>query len=237
MKALLVGCGPSGENWRDYCDDDTIVIAFNSAIVHLADRADYFLVVENLGHDIAQRFPWLMTETHPDCVKLISDKTCRKLGLEQHVIPGLVSNITRRMIPDDPDWTFATAALYTGPMCMPRFSVGTVLMQGIHWACQLPHVDEIHSIGCPLCWADRQHWTEEANPYKPGASFYLQDKVFIKVNDRDTIWQWAMSAAYLASIRDSLPKPWHDHSDGLLQIPNMADGMQYFNGHARNLRL
>lgn len=56
---LLVGAGVSGELWADHCDSKTIVVAANSAIVPLADRADIFICTEGNGFDL----PWYWTET------------------------------------------------------------------------------------------------------------------------------------------------------------------------------
>jgi hypothetical protein len=47
---LLVGGGPSGEKWEDYCDEHTVVMCANSAIKPLAHRANYFLCTEGNGY-------------------------------------------------------------------------------------------------------------------------------------------------------------------------------------------
>lgn len=57
---LFVGAGKSGEAWEDHCNKDTLVVAANSTIKHLADRANVFLCTEGNGYDLE----WFHTETN-----------------------------------------------------------------------------------------------------------------------------------------------------------------------------
>jgi hypothetical protein len=72
MKALIIGCGPGGEDWREVYDAEQpdVTIVTNSAIVECADIADYFVCVENLGPDPAKDHPWILEDTR--AVKIIT---------------------------------------------------------------------------------------------------------------------------------------------------------------------
>jgi hypothetical protein len=55
----LIGAGPSSKGWREHYREGDILIACNSAILQLADVADYFLCTEGNGYELG----WFWTET------------------------------------------------------------------------------------------------------------------------------------------------------------------------------
>ncbi len=225
MHVLIVGCGPSGEDWYTHHNGDTTLIACNSAIVPLAKDADMFMCLENLGWanegkgDVG--FPWIHTET--DALKVIDQKNLEPERFKQPMV-GNIQPIPRDNI---------------RPMTYPQIAVGTVLADALK-ACIAMDATEVHSIGFPLYLTEgKHHWTEEGNIYTPGCSFYMQPEVFVKVRydkmnwEPRTIWQWAMSAAWLKSVE--YPFKWIDHSKGLLQIPGIEKLVKHMTEKPRDL--
>ena len=208
MQALIIGCGPGGERWREVMEslDDPLVIATNSSIVDAADHADWFVCVENLGLQPEVDHPWITTKTAAH--RIINSKTWNRMRVHKNS--------------DTPYDRPETPIIY------PKSSVGTVLYYILqmltsdigtepYW---LSRIDEVHLVGFPLCFLDDvQHWTEAHKPYTVNASYYMPPEVFVTVNSIATLWQFAMAAAYVRSIK--WPFEIINHGGGLLDIPGI----------------
>ena len=206
MEALIIGCGPGGEKWRETVEEvkPDLIIAINTAIKDTADIADIFLCVENLHGKPWRWFPWITTETRAR--KIINSKTVAFMGSHPAAL-GM-----------EPFNRPATPTIY------PKSSVGTVLYHALRILDEWPEfqaVDKVHLVGFPLSFVDGiQHWTEEDRPYTKDATYWMKTGVFVQVNGVETLWQFAMAAAFVKIQRWNFEVV--NHSGGLLDIPGIG---------------
>jgi len=228
MRILIVGCGPSGERWREI--ECNRLIACNSAIVDTADVADYFMVMENLGRhpEMGREYPWLWTDTK--ATKLLTTGILNRIN---RPVLGNIRSMARN--PGVTDWTAPTNSLCIGPRMYNNARIGTVCLQAIHFACQL-NPAEIHLIGFPFQFTSGiQHWTEATGPYTPDGPGHMKRELFVTVNGIPTYWPFVLSAAYIAT-RD-FPVPLINHSGGLLDLPRIGEAMRHVHDEPRSLEL
>jgi len=228
MRILIVGCGPSGERWRDI--EYNRLIACNSAIVDTAEVADYFMCMENLGRhpEMGREYPWLYTPTR--AVKLLTQGIINR---SKQPILGEVRTMGR--MAGVHDWSAPSTSLAIGPRMYNNSRIGTVCLQAIHFACQLKP-EEIHLIGFPFQFTGGiQHWTEERGPYVKDGPGHMKSNLFVTVNDIPTYWPFVLSAAYIT--KQSFPVPLINHSGGLLDIQRIGEAMQYLHDEPRSLEL
>lgn len=241
---LLVGAGPSGERWQEHVDDNTIVVACNSAIAHLADRADYFLCTEATACLYEHTMRWYLTKG--DFIRIVSYKNM------EH---SEDAEIDLDAVPIERGWHYAGFnpreyvnpvqldadvinsgqlpyrkysskigfdqnnrrewGLLKGTPCYPfNQSIGTVFIQGLHLLAYMG-VKHVTTIGFPFTG---DHWTDN---YRYAPTRWSPPECFIKVNGMATIWHFALSAAWariLQPVFSSAGFSWTDHSGGLMDI-------------------
>jgi hypothetical protein len=266
-RVLLVGAGPSSRNWEKYHKAGDIIIACNSAILMLADVADYFLCTEGNGYEL----PWFWTKTK--AVPVVSycnlkwpEKDKRILAYAADAIPierswhlaGFNPRSYFNPTQIAPEvWNDAERNLYSkyrtfigvdrysarewgllkGPVCYGQMSVGTVCVNGAHMAAYMG-AGSIASIGFEFHMANGAHAAEPQFKYRP--SKWSPPECFIMVNGKPTLWHFALSAAYAVKLRPVFKEAgvdWRDFSGGLQDIPGIESLMSEVHAKPHNVTI
>lgn len=259
-EVLLVGGGPSGAAWEDYCDCDTPLMVCNSAIIPTADRADFMVCTESSGW----RLPWTRTKTN--ATKFLSYKAMAHLAGVEGVpverswhLAGFDPReyFNNRKVPDKV-WNSDSMNLYKkhkswvgmdsksrrewglikGPLCYPfNMSIGTVLLNALHLLAYMG-ARHVTILGFELHMGEGQHWAEPEFEYV--SSKWAPKECFINVNGMPTMWHFAMSAAYVNQLKRVFKEAgmtWTDKSGGLLSVPGIESLMDEINNPPKDFEV
>lgn len=238
--ALLVGGGPSGEDWPELYEMLTsrdgrppVVITMNgcSQDPKLVEHSDFHLALECDPNKDGNMPAWQWIPM-PNTIVLMNWRLAHPewIGACPDILEGYRKHCRRLMLversngdygPPEDNVRESRHGLWYGPFLgvpgIPPLGTG---------ACQLPHLAgligcrEAHSCGFDLCLRDdaAHHW--------------YRDELYNDPNGRKPSWEviehdglktfewWRQSAYYLAGLRWLWWQQglhWHDHSCGLLQ--------------------
>ncbi len=253
---LFVGAGKSGEAWRDYCNDDTLVVAANSTIMQLADRANIFLCTEGNGYEMA----WYFTESK--ALRVVSYCNLKR----PHIPAALRSMEIPDQIPIERGWHLAgfNPREYFNPKLLPdeRFNdpmrnwynryrtyigcdrhtrrewgllKGPVCYPG-NMSIGTVYVNGLHLLA--YMGADRirsigfdlcqKEGLDHWNQptFKYKPSRWSPPECFVKINGMPTLWHFALSAAYALKLRPVF-------EEAGVQIEDHSDGLMQLPGIER----
>jgi len=233
-KILIFGCGnsvakfiPLKERLHDYFD---VIIGCNKAFTEFDSIMDYHLVTEKTSK-----------ENGYDLSKILNDgnyneampRLINKKGLDfydknkYNIMP-----ITRKHHDGNPDLRSyestnngkEQAGFFTGPPGTKGLSLGSVLLQAIHFACILGTSD-IYLIGADMCFKGQWDHFYKDRYYRDfrGPKAEYRPKI-VKVDGFETTKYFAQTATYMDHVIEAMCSPLKinisDFSDGLISKAN-----------------
>jgi hypothetical protein len=243
-KILVLGCGysaadflPLKEKLHNYFD---VIIGCNKAFLEFDDVMDYHLVTEKTtktnGYDLAQRL-------NSGAYREVMPRLINKKGLDFYSKDKYsIMPITRSHHDGNPDWRsydttnncITTAGFFTGPIGSMKLSLGSVLLQAMHFACILG-TNDIYLIGADMCFKGQWDHFYKDRYYRDFNIVKAENRPqIVKVNNFETTNYFAETAIFMDSVIETMLKPLgvnvNDFSDGLISKANKLDIKSFFQG-------